>query len=427
MRVTVLGAGAVGGWLAAGLARAGVPVAVLARGATLAALRKTGLTLVQGETREGFPVTASDDPADLPTADILLLGLKSHDLPAALPLVQRLLGPDTLVATAQNGLPWCFLQGFGGPAEGLVLDSVVDLRRGAGPGHPRGARAGRRRACRQPRRGAGRSAADEAGPDALRRSLRPARRGVGGAGRRAAAWRHPGPGGGGYPPRGLAEFWGNSNMNPLSALCRADMLAMLDDPGVAGLIEAMMREMAAISAGIGLPIERSIPERLVVTRRLGAFRTSMLQDLEAGRALELGPVLGCLVELAQRLEMPAPMLAGIHGLVRLLERTLRPGVKPGRAAAVRPGRRCRRDPPGRCGRAGGEDVDRPAKLGGAFGAVAGLGVVGADGAVGLVPLARSGASRPGSSGASPGAGGLGGCLVAHATVNAVRRAAVRGA
>src|SRR6476659_4131289 len=110
MRVTVLGAGAVGGWLAAGLARAGVPVAVLARGATLAALRKDGLTLLQGEPREDFPVIAADDPPALPPSDSLLLGLNSHDLPAALPLVARLMGPETLVATAQNGLPWWFLQ-----------------------------------------------------------------------------------------------------------------------------------------------------------------------------------------------------------------------------------------------------------------------------------------------------------------------------
>lgn len=324
MRVTVLGAGAVGGWLAAGLARAGVPVAVLARGATLAALRKTGLTLVQGETREGFRVTASDDPADLPPADILLLGLKSHDLPAALPLVQRLLGPDTLVATAQNGLPWWFLQGFGGPAKGLVLDSVDPggaLARAIPVGRVLGgvAHVGSRveapgvvRLLKQDRMLYG----DPSG-----------RHGAALAALVGALQR------GGIPAQAVADIrrevwlklWGNSNMNPLSALCRADMLAMLDDPGVAGLIEAMMREMAAIGAGIGLPIEQGIPERLVVTRRLGAFRTSMLQDLEAGRALELGPVLGCLVELAQRLEVPAPMLAGIHGLVRLLERTLRPG------------------------------------------------------------------------------------------------------
>ncbi|MFZ4405855.1 MAG: 2-dehydropantoate 2-reductase [Paracraurococcus sp.] len=319
MRVTVLGAGAVGGWLAAGLARAGVPVAVLARGATLAALREQGLTLLEGERRETFAVTASDDPAALPPADILLLGLKSHDLPAALPLVQRLLTPATLVATAQNGLPWWFLQGFGGPAEGMVVDSVdpggalaraIPVQRVLGGVAHVGSRVeapGVVRLMKQDRMlygdPSGRHSAALAGL--------------------VAALAH-----GGIPAQAVPDIrmevwlklWGNSNMNPLSALSRADMLAMLEDPGVAGLIEGMMREMAAIGDRIGLPIPQSIPDRLVVTRRLGAFRTSMLQDLEAGRKLETGPVLGCLVELAQRLDVPAPMLTGIHGLVRLLER-----------------------------------------------------------------------------------------------------------
>jgi 2-dehydropantoate 2-reductase len=321
MRVTLLGAGAVGGWLAAGLARAGVEVSILARGATLAALCERGLVFRHGEAEEVFRLPASDDPAALAGADVLLLGLKSHDLPAALPLVQRLLGPETLVAPAQNGLPWWFFQGFGGPAEGAILDSV-----------------------------------DPGG--ALARAI-PAERVLGGVahvGSRVEApgtirliqqdrmlfgdpsGRHPGPlaalvaalARGGIPATATPDIrmeiwlklWGNSNMNPLSALSRADMLAMLDDPGVAGLVEAMMREMAAIGDRIGLPIAQDIPARLAVTRRLGAFRTSMLQDLEAGRALELGPVLGCLVELAQRLKMPAPNLAGVHGLTRLLSRNL---------------------------------------------------------------------------------------------------------
>lgn len=319
MRVTVLGAGAVGGWLAAGLARAGMPVSVLARGATLAALRRNGLTLLQGEARDVFPVTASDDPAALPPADILLLGLKSHDLPAALPLVQRLMGPDTLVATAQNGLPWWFLQGFGGPAEGLALEGVdpggtlaatIPVHRVLGGVAHVGASVeapGVVRLMKQDWMLYG----DPSGrhPQALAALVGALERG-------------------GIPAQAVADIrlevwlklWGNSNMNPLRALSRADMLAMLDDPGVAGLVEGMMREMAELGARIGLPIAQGIAERLVTTRRLGAFRTSMLQDLEAGRPLELGPVLGCLVELAQRLAVPAPLLTGIHGLVRLLDR-----------------------------------------------------------------------------------------------------------
>ncbi len=321
MRVTVLGAGAVGGWLAAGLARAGLPVAILARGASLAALRAEGLVFLEGERREAFPVIASDDPAALPPADLLLIGLKSHDLPAALPLVQRLLGPETLVATAQNGLPWWFLQGFGGPAEGLVLQSVdpggalaaaIPVERVLGGVAHVGSRAeapGVIRLMKQDRMLYG----DPSGrhPAALAALVEALRRGS-------------------IPAEVVPELrreiwlklWGNSNMNPLSALCRADMQAMLEDNGIRHLVEAMMAEMAALGDRIGLPTGQTIAERMAVTRRLGPFRTSMLQDLEAGRPLELGPVLGGLVELAAHLGQPAPMLAAVHGLARLLARNL---------------------------------------------------------------------------------------------------------
>ena len=317
MRVTILGAGAVGGWLAAGLARAGVPVGVLARGASLAALRANGLVFLHGDRRKSFAVQAADDPAALAGADLLLLGLKSHDLPGALPLVERLMGPQTLVVPAQNGIPWWFFQGFGGPAEGVTLDSVdpggalaraIPVERVLGGVAHVGASVeapGVVRLMKQDRMLFGDPSGRHAGPlAALVGALRA----------------------GGIPAEAVADIrlevwlklWGNSNMNPLSALCRADMQAMLEDAGVRGLIEAMMAEMAAIGDRIGLPTGQDIAARLVVTRRLGAFRTSMLQDLEAGRPLELGPLLGGLVELAQRLGMPAPTLAGVHGLTRLL-------------------------------------------------------------------------------------------------------------
>ena len=361
----MLGAGAVGGWLAAGLARAGHEVGVLARGATLAALRRDGLVLLEGERRQALPLRATDDPAALRGADFLLLGLnspltkcrcsvpntacsadyagcgptscgtecrirfcqravKGHDLPGALPAIAALLGERTLVLTAQNGIPWWFFQGgFGGPASGLVLESV-----------------------------------DPGG--ALARAL-PAERVVGAVVHAASRVEAPGvvrlvkadrlllgsplgaPGGGvaalvsafragGVPAEAVpdiraeiwAKLWGNSSMNPLSALCRADAAAMLDEPGVRGLVLAMMREMAEIGARIDLPLAADPEARIAVTRRLGAFRTSMLQDLEAGRPLEAGPLLGALVELAGHLGLPAPQLRGVHGLLRLLARGLPP-------------------------------------------------------------------------------------------------------
>jgi 2-dehydropantoate 2-reductase len=319
MRVTVLGAGAVGGWLAAGLARAGAEISVLARGATLAALARDGLTFLHEDRREAFPVRASGDPAAVAGAEVLLLGLKGHDLPALRPTIERLLGAGTVVLAVQNGLPWWFLEGgFGGAAAGLTLESVDPggaLARAIPVGCVLGgvAHVGSRveapgvvRLMKQDRMLIG-DPTGQHGPlaAALVEALR--RGGVTAEAVpdiRMEIW---------------LKLWGNSNMNPLSALCRADMQAMLDDPGVHGLVVAMMREMVAIGARIGLPMAQTIEERLVVTRRLGAFRTSMLQDLEAGRSLETGPVLGCLVELAAHLGVEAPVAAGVHGLLRLLE------------------------------------------------------------------------------------------------------------
>lgn len=319
MRLTVLGAGAVGSWLAAGLARAGAEVAVLARGATLAALRRQGLTLLQeGRPREVFRLPASDDPAALPAAEVLLLGLKGHDLPAALPLIRRLAGPGTVVLSVQNGLPWWFFQGgFGGPAAGMALDSVdpggalaraLPVARVLGGVAHVGCQVeapGVVRVVKQDRMLFGDPTGGHA---ALLAEL-------------VATFRR-----GGIPAEAVADIrmeiwlklWGNASMNPLSALCRADMQAMLDDTGVRGLAVAMKREMAAIGERIGLPIAQTVEERIAVTRRLGAFRTSMLQDLEAGRPLETGPLIGCLVELAAHLGLTAPTITGVHGLLRLL-------------------------------------------------------------------------------------------------------------
>jgi 2-dehydropantoate 2-reductase len=319
MRVTVLGAGAIGGWLAAGFAAGGAEVSVLARGAGLAALRDRGLVLRQGAEERVFPVLASDNPAALPPADLLLLGLKGHDLPAAVGLVRALLAPGTRVLSAQNGVPWFFLQGFGGPLAGCVLETV----------DPGGALA----ALLPPDRvlaAVVHAAAMVEAPGTIR-LVKADRLPVG-----DMAGADPGLLGavvatlraGGVPAEASAairdeiwrKLWGNSNMNPLSALCRATLSDMLDEPGVRGLAEAMMAEMDALGQRIGLMPLGSIPARMEVTRRIGAFRTSMLQDLEAGRRLELGPILGALVEMAERLDHPAPVMRGVHGLVRLLER-----------------------------------------------------------------------------------------------------------
>lgn len=319
MRVTVLGIGAIGGWLAAGLAAGGADVSLLARGATLEALRRDGLVLHEGTARRVFRLRVSDDPAALPEAELLLLALKGHDLPAALPTIRNLLAPGTRLLSVQNGLPWFFLQGFGGPLEGAILEQV----------DPGGAVAAALPAARTLAMVVHAAALTEApGVVRLAKADRLPVGDIGGTNaalteRLVATLRA-----GGLPAEASPaireeiwrKLWGNSNMNPLSALSRATLSDMLEDAGVRGLAEAMMREMDSLGQRIGLPPLGDPAARIAVTRRLGAFRTSMLQDLEAGRRLELGPIFGALVEMAERLDHPAPVMRGVHGLVRLLEK-----------------------------------------------------------------------------------------------------------
>jgi 2-dehydropantoate 2-reductase len=319
MKVTVLGIGAIGGWLAAGFAAGGAEVSALARGATLAALRRDGLRLRDGAAEQRFALAAAEAPGALPPPDLLVLGLKGQDLPAALALIQAAMGPQTRVLSAQNGVPWFFLQGFGGRLEGVPLESV----------DPGGALA----AALPPARilaAVVHAAASVEAPGVIRLA-KADRLPIGDIGGGNAALLEQTVAtlrAGGVPAEPTAalrqdiwrKLWGNSNMNPLSALCRATLSDMLDEPGVRGLAEAMMAEMDGLGQTMGLAPLGSIAERMAVTRRIGAFRTSMLQDLEAGRRLELGPILGALVEMAERLDHPAPVMRGVHGLVRLLER-----------------------------------------------------------------------------------------------------------
>jgi 2-dehydropantoate 2-reductase len=311
----------VGGWLAAGLARAGADVRLFARGATLAALQSDGLVFAEGDRTETFRVPASGDTEALRGADILLLGLKGHDVPAARETIAALAGEHTRIVPALNGIPWWFTEGLPGPAGGAQLDSVdpagalaraFAARRVIGCVAHVGSKVeapGRIRLMKADRLLLGEASAR---PDDAATQL-------------AALFQA-----GGVPARVVddirtevwSKLWGNMSMNPVSALARADLLQIIDDPGTHRLMVTLMQEMAGIGDRIGLPLTEDIPARIAVARRLGAFRTSMLQDLEAGRRLEIGPIIGALVELADRLAMEVPVTRSVHGLTRMLAANL---------------------------------------------------------------------------------------------------------
>ena len=316
----IVGVGAIGGWLASLLDAAGWDVRLLARGAALQAIRADGLRVAEPGGERVVRTPTSDDPAELGAVDYLILAVKGHDLPDLLPRLAPLVGPETAVVTAMNGLQWWFTDGLAGPLDGAVLPAV----------DPEGAL---RRAYRAKRvigsvvhasavaEAPGRVrliAADKLilgevtgrSSERVERLAHALRAGVAvevSPDIRLDVWR---------------KLWGNMSMNPLSALARASTGRLLDDPETRALAGGMMREMAELGVPLGLDLGMTAEARMAVTRRLGDFKTSMQRDMEAGRRLELSNLLTVLVEMADRLGQPAPLMRAVHGLARQLDASL---------------------------------------------------------------------------------------------------------
>ena len=321
MKIAVVGLGAVGGLLAARLAETDHEVCALARGATLEAVRDQGLRLSIGGVDRRASIEVSDDAAALGPQALVIVALKGPSLAAAAPGLGPLLGPDTTVMPAMNGVPWWFLDAAaeatrfadtrlqsvdpeGRIARALplarVLGCVVHLtcaspapgvvQHGFGNrlivGEPASGASARTEAVCAALADAGFEA--EASPD-IRRDL----------------W---------------FKLWGNMTMNPVSALTGAATDRLLDDPLVHAFMLRTMAEAARIGARIGCPIEQSGEARMAVTRQLGGFKTSMLQDALAGRPLELDALVGAVREIGVRLGLATPNIDALFGLTRLMAR-----------------------------------------------------------------------------------------------------------
>jgi 2-dehydropantoate 2-reductase len=324
MKICIVGAGAIGGWFGAYLGQrlgAEVRLSVLARGSTLAALRQQGLRLDNslGE-RLTVAVQASDDPAELGPQDLIILAVKGQSLAAVAPAVRALLGPQTRVLVAMNGLPWWFFDGLDGAARGLQLEAVD--------------------------------------PGGVIRALIPTERVIGCVVHASCSVPEPGlvrhamgnglivgaPAGGHMSEvdsvaalLGRAGFdvtvsaciqrdiwfklWGNMTFNPISALTGATGDRILGDELVLGFVSAVMLEAQAIGARIGCAIAQTPAERHAVTRKLGAFKTSMLQDVEAGRTIELNALVGSVREVGVHLGLATPFTDALLGLTRLMAQT----------------------------------------------------------------------------------------------------------
>ena len=330
MKVCIVGAGAIGGLVGTRLACAGrAEVSALARGATLAALRRHGWRLDQADgARRQAPARASDRADELGPQDLVVIAVKGQSLPALAPTLTPLIGPQTIVLPAMNGVPWWFchdVPGFGDePLQsvdpggaigraipfGQVLGCVVHIssaapepglvqhRMGQGliVGEPRGGRSARAEGVAELLAHAGfeLTLADNVRHD---------------------VW---------------YKLWGNLTMNPVSALTGATIDRLLADPLVREFCSTAMREAGCIGARIGCPIAQSPEDRHAVTAKLGAFKTSMLQDVEAGRAIELDAIVGAVREIGRRLGEPTPAIDALLGLTRLFARTR--GLYPADAA-----------------------------------------------------------------------------------------------
>ena len=316
MRIAIVGVGAIGGLLAARLAKAGEEVSVVARGAHLAAIRAEGLKLIDAEGEYTARVAASDRLAELGPQDCVVLGVKAHQVEDVAADVAAALGSQTAVLTAQNGVPWWYFSGLGGPHAGRRLESVDPRGRIgellpaerligsvvypaaeiAAPGvirHIEGNRftLGELDGAETPRVAALSQALTRAGFKA------PVSSDI-----RSEIW---------------MKLWGNATLNPVSALTGATLEAMCRFPPTRALIAEMMAEVKAVAEAHGVRFRISIDKRIAGAEAVGAHKTSMLQDIEAGRAPEIEALVGSVLEMGRIAGLACPRLEAAYAMVKL--------------------------------------------------------------------------------------------------------------
>ncbi len=321
LKICIVGAGAIGGWLGVRLGLAGHAVSVLARGATLAAIRAQGLRLQANGQTHALTVQASDRAEELGVQDLVIIAVKAPSLLGVARQVKPLLGPDTLVLSAMNGVPWWFFQGFGGPYQGTVLEAVDPGGEIARLIPARQVLGGVVHAsCTSPEPGLvvhgfgqGLIVGEPSGIDANGESVRAQTlaltlRDVG----FDASVSHQ------IQRDVWFKLWGNMTMNPVGALTGANIAQILADPLVRAFCSAVMLEAREIGARIGIPIDQNPADRHAVTLKLGAFKTSMLQDVENDKPIELDALVGAVRELGQLTGVPTPQTDALLGLTRLM-------------------------------------------------------------------------------------------------------------
>ena len=320
MKICVFGAGAIGGYMGVKLAQAGADVSLVARGPHLAAMQQNGLRLIEEGQEHKVSVSASDTPSDLGEQDYIIVTLKAHSVPPVVEKMRPLIGKNTTIVSGVNGVPWWYFHKIGGPLEGTRLHSVDpdDAQwNGFGPdnvlgcvvypaaeviepgvikhiegnrfslGEPDGSKSERAIALSQTLSAAG-----------LKAPVRPKLR--------DEIW---------------VKLWGNLSFNPISALTHATLDVLCTDEGTRPIARAMMLEAQEIAEKLGVKFPIDVERRIDGGAAVGAHRTSMLQDLDQGRPMEIDALVASVQELGKITKTPTPIIDTVLGLVRLRART----------------------------------------------------------------------------------------------------------
>ena len=320
MKVCIFGAGAIGGYMGVKLAKAGADVSLVARGPHLAAMQEKGLTLIEEGETTTVPVTASDDPAALGVQDYVIVTLKAHSVPPVVSKMVPMIGPNTTIVSGVNGVPWWYFHKLEGAHEGTRLDSVDPGNvqwNGFGPdrvlgcvvypaaeviepgvikhiegnrfslGEPDGSKSDRAQALSKILANAG-----------LKAPVRPKLR--------DEIW---------------VKLWGNLSFNPISALTHATLDVLCTDEGTRAVARNMMVEAQEIAERLGVKFPIDVDRRIAGGAAVGAHRTSMLQDLDQGRPMEIDALVASVQELGRVTGVPTPTIDTVLGLVRLRART----------------------------------------------------------------------------------------------------------
>ncbi len=327
MKICVYGAGAIGGFIAARLARAGEDVTVIARGAKLAAMTRNGLRLISDASGDDFTVhpAVTEDPAEAGPQDAVILAMKAHSLPGVAPLLAPLLGPETVVVPAVNGVPWWYFHKLAGPWAEKQIETVDPgglLWRLIGPERVIGCVVYPAAEVVEP--GVVRHLALDrmplGEPDGSRseRALRLSKAMVG------AGFKSP------VRPRIRDDIWiklwGNVAFNPISLLTGATLVEIASDTVLRGLVRAMMVETKAVAETLGVSFAIDVDRRIDGAADVGEHKTSTLQDFEAGQAVELPALVDAVAELGRLVAVPTPTIDRIAALAR--KRAMTAGVWP---------------------------------------------------------------------------------------------------